>query len=68
MFIIDLDEGERSGSAWWRPVLLAPGGVPRRLEHVLGVLQTGDLLKRLPGHGVTLADLEVSAAPAAVCA
>lgn len=65
MFIIDLDEGEEVvwqrlvETSFSRLVVCRDG-----LEHVLGVLQTGDLLKKaLPGHGVTLADLEALLCP-----
>ena len=65
MFIIDLDEGEEVvwqrlvETSFSRLVVCRDG-----LEHVLGVLQTGDLLKKaLPGHGVTLDDLEALLRP-----
>ncbi|WP_374241526.1 hemolysin family protein [Zoogloea sp.] len=65
MFIIDLDEGEAVvwqrliDTSFSRVVVCRDG-----LEQVLGVLQTGDLLKKaLPGQGVTLADLEALLRP-----
>lgn len=65
MFIIDLDEGEEVvwqrliETSFSRVVVCRDG-----LEQVLGVLQTGDLLKKaLPGQGVTLADLEALLRP-----
>lgn len=60
MFVIDLEEDEASvwqslmETSYSRVVVCRDG-----LEHVLGVLQTGDLLKKaLGGERVTLADLE----------
>lgn len=60
MFVIDLDEGEEAvrqriiDSGFTRMVVCRDG-----LDHILGVLQTGDLLRRvMPGHAVTLADIE----------
>lgn len=65
MFIIDLDEGEAVvwqrliDTSFSRVVVCRDG-----LEQVLGVLQTGDLLKKaLPGQGVALADLEALLRP-----
>lgn len=60
MLVIDLDEDEET--VWQRIIeteysrlVVCRGG----LDHVLGVLQTGDLLKKvLPGHGITTADVE----------
>lgn len=60
MLVIDLDEDEEV--VWQRIIeteysrlVVCRGG----LDHVLGVLQTGDLLKKaLPCQGVTTADLE----------
>ncbi|MBL8457871.1 hemolysin family protein [Zoogloea sp.] len=60
MFVIDLEEDEASvwqslmETSYSRVVVCRDG-----LEHVLGVLQTGDLLKKaLGGERITLADLE----------
>lgn len=61
MFVIDLDEGDEvvrqqiMETEFSRVVVCRDG-----LEHVLGILQTGDLLKKaLPGgHCVTSADIE----------
>lgn len=60
MFVIDLEEDEEivwqrlMETSYSRVVVCRDG-----LEHVLGVLQTGDLLKKaLGGERVTLADLE----------
>lgn len=60
MSIIDLEEDENTvrqcivDTAFSRLVVCRDG-----LEHVVGVLQTGDLLKKaLPGHGITVADVE----------
>jgi putative hemolysin len=60
MFVIDLEEDEEivwqqlKETSYSRVVVCRNG-----LEHVLGVLQTGDLLKKaLGGDRVTLADLE----------
>ncbi|WP_296569208.1 hemolysin family protein [Zoogloea sp.] len=60
MFVIDLEEDEEivwqglMETCYSRVVVCRDG-----LEHVLGVLQTGDLLKKaLGGERVTLADLE----------
>ena len=65
MFIIDLDEGE--AVVWQRLIETSFSRVVvcrDGLEQVLGVLQTGDLLKKaLPGQGVTLADLEALLRP-----
>ena len=65
MFVIDLDEDEAEiwqrivETAFSRLVVCRDG-----LEHVLGVLQTGDLLKKaLPGGHVTLADIEALLRP-----
>ena len=60
MVLVDLDEDEET--VWQRIIeteysrlVVCRGG----LDHVLGVLQTGDLLKKvLPGHGITTADVE----------
>ncbi len=65
MFVIDLDEDE--AGVWQRIIetsfsrlVVCRGG----LEQVLGVLQTGDLLKKaLPGGHVTLADIEALLRP-----
>lgn len=60
MFVIDLEEDEeivwqRLVETTYSRVVVCRDG----LEHVLGVLQTGDLLKKaLGGERVTLADLE----------
>ena len=65
MFVIDLDEDE--GEIWQRIVETAFSRLVvcrDGLEHVLGVLQTGDLLKKaLPGGHVTLADIEALLRP-----
>jgi putative hemolysin len=61
MFVIDLDEGDDvarqkiSETEFSRVVVCRDG-----LEHVLGILQTGDLLKKalLGGHCITAADIE----------
>lgn len=60
MFIIDLDEGEDVvwqrivDSDYSRLVVCRDG-----LENILGILQTGGLLKKaLPGHVITVADVE----------
>jgi putative hemolysin len=60
MVVLDLDEKEETlwqriiETEFSRLVVCRDG-----LEHVLGILQTGDLLKKvLPGHGVTVADVE----------
>jgi len=65
MFVIDLEEDEeivwqRLMETTYSRVVVCRDG----LEHVLGVLQTGDLLKKaLGGGGVTLADLEALLRP-----
>lgn len=60
MFVIDLDEDEQTvrqrivDTEFSRLVVCRDG-----LEHILGILQTGDLLKKaLPGHGINSADIE----------
>ena len=60
MFVVDLDEDEESvrqrivDTEYSRLVVCRDG-----LEHILGILQTGDLLKKaLPGHCITAADVE----------
>lgn len=60
MFVIDLDEGDEAvrqriiETEFSRVVVCRDG-----IEHVLGILQTGDLLKKaLPGHCVTAEDIE----------
>lgn len=61
MFVIDLDEGDENAreriieTEFSRVVVCRDG-----MEHVLGILQTGDLLKKaLPGgHCITAADIE----------
>lgn len=60
MFVVDLDEDEESvrqrivDTAYSRVVVCRDG-----LEHILGILQTGDLLKKaLPGHCITAEDIE----------
>ena len=65
MFVIDLEEDEEivwqqlKETSYSRVVVCRDG-----LEHVLGVLQTGDLLKKaLGGERVTLADLEALLRP-----
>ncbi len=65
MVVLDLDEDEEAlwqriiDTEYSRLVVCRDG-----LEHVLGILQTGDLLKKvLPGHGVTVADVEAVLSP-----
>jgi putative hemolysin len=65
MFVIDLEEDEEivwqqlKETSYSRVVVCRDG-----LEHVLGVLQTGDLLKKaLGGERVTVADLEALLRP-----
>ncbi|MBL8429126.1 MAG: HlyC/CorC family transporter [Dechloromonas sp.] len=60
MFVIDLDEGDEAvrqqiiETEYSRLVVCRNG-----IEHVLGILQTGDLLKKaLPGHCITVVDIE----------
>jgi putative hemolysin len=60
MFVIDLDEGDEAArqriieTEFSRVIVCRDG-----LDHVLGVLQTGDLLKKaLPGHCITVDDIE----------
>lgn len=60
MFVIDLDEDEETvrqrimDTEYSRLVVCRDG-----LDHILGVLQTGDLLKKaLPGHCITAQDVE----------
>jgi len=60
MFVIDLDEDEQTvrqrivDTEFSRLVVCRDG-----LEHILGILQTGDLLKKaLPGHGINSNDIE----------
>lgn len=60
MFVIDLDEDEESlrqrivDTDYSRLVVCRDG-----LDHILGILQTGDLLKKaLPGHVIDAADIE----------
>lgn len=60
MFVVDLDDDEETvrqrivDSEFSRLVVCRDG-----LDHVLGILQTGDLLKKaLPGHCITVADVE----------
>jgi putative hemolysin len=60
MFVVDLDEDEESirqrivETEFSRLVVCRDG-----LDHILGILQTGDLLKKaLPGHCITGADVE----------
>jgi putative hemolysin len=60
MFVIDLDEGDeiarqRIIDTEFSRVIVCRDG----LDHILGVLQTGDLLKKaLPGHCIDAADIE----------
>lgn len=60
MFVIDLDEGDevvrqRIIETEFSRVVVCRDGI----EHVLGILQTGDLLKKaLPGHCITAVDIE----------
>ena len=65
MFVIDLDEGEEAvrqrivETEFTRMIVCRDG-----LDHILGVLQTGDLLRRvMPGHAVTLQDIEAVLSP-----
>ncbi|MBN9698643.1 MAG: HlyC/CorC family transporter [Zoogloea sp.] len=65
MFVIDLDEDEETvwqslvDTCYSRVVVCRDG-----LEHILGVLQTGDLLKKtLRGERLTLADIEAMLRP-----
>ena len=60
MHVVDLDDGEQAvresirHSAYSRLVVCRDG-----LEHILGILQKGDLLqKALPGHPIGIADIE----------
>lgn len=60
MSVVDLDEGEAAvwerivNSGFSRLVVCREG-----LDHILGILQTGSLLKKaMPGHVVTLEDIE----------
>lgn len=60
MFVVDLDEDEDAvrqriiDTEYSRLVVCRDG-----LEHILGILQTGDLLKKaVPGHCITAADVE----------
>lgn len=60
MFVVDLDEDEDTvrqriiDTEYSRLVVCRDG-----LEHILGILQTGDLLKKaVPGHCITAADVE----------
>jgi hypothetical protein len=60
MFVIDLEEGDERArqriieTEFSRLIVCRDG-----LDHILGVLQTGDLLKKaLPGHCITGADIE----------
>ncbi|MDO8890411.1 MAG: hemolysin family protein [Sulfurimicrobium sp.] len=63
--VIDLEEGEETmrqrivDTEYSRLVVCRDG-----LEHILGVLQTGDLLKKaLPGHIINTADIETALHP-----
>lgn len=65
MFVIDLEEGEAAvrqriiESEYTRLIVCRDG-----LDHILGVLQTGDLLRKvMPGHGVTIQDIEAVLCP-----
>src|SRR5574343_113486 len=60
MFVVDLDEGDEAArqriidTEFSRVVVCRDG-----LDHILGILQTGDLLKKaLPGHCINAADIE----------
>jgi putative hemolysin len=60
MFVADLDEGDEAArqriieTEFSRVIVCRDG-----LDHILGVLQTGDLLKKaLPGHCITSTDIE----------
>lgn len=65
MFVIDLDEGEavvrqRIVETEFTRMIVCRDG----LDHILGVLQTGDLLRRvMPGHAVTTQDIEAVLSP-----
>jgi putative hemolysin len=60
MFVVDLDEGDevarqRIIETEFSRIIVCRDG----LDHILGVLQTGDLLKKaLPGHCINAADIE----------
>ena len=60
MFVVDLDEDEETvrqriiDAEFSRLVVCRDG-----LDHIIGILQTGDLLKKaVPGHSITVADVE----------
>lgn len=65
MFVIDLDEGEegvrqRIIESEYSRMIVCRGG----LDQILGVLQTGDLLRRaMSGRGVTIQDIEAVVVP-----
>lgn len=65
MFVIDLDEGDevvrqRIIETGFSRVIVCRDG----LDHILGVLSTGDLLKKaLPGHCISAADIETLLKP-----
>lgn len=65
MFVIDLDEDAETmrrqivETEFSRIVVCRDG-----LEHILGILQTGDLLRKaVPGHSITAADVEAVLLP-----
>jgi putative hemolysin len=65
MFVVDLDEGEEAvrqrivDSEFTRLIVCRDG-----LDHILGVLQTGDLLRKImPGKGISIADIEAVLSP-----
>lgn len=65
IFVIDLEEGEETirkniaESGYSRLVVCRDG-----LENILGILQTGDLLRKaLPGHSIDTADIEAVLLP-----
>jgi putative hemolysin len=65
MFVVDLDEGEDAvrqrivDSEFTRLIVCRDG-----LDHILGVLQTGDLLRKImPGKGISIADIEAVLSP-----
>jgi putative hemolysin len=65
MFVIDLEEGaevvrQRIVETEFTRMIVCRDG----LDHILGVLQTGDLLRRvMPGHAVTMLDIEAVLSP-----
>jgi len=65
MFVVDLDEDDeavrqRIIDSDYSRLVVCRGG----LEHILGILQAGDLLKKaLPGHAIGAADIEAILRP-----